>query len=140
MNRGDNRGSRPVSHPRNNDYNRGGKNKTGGYPMKYNLSDIMRKAWSLFRKLGISFGECLHRAWAAAKAEPVNAERIAKAKAAAGITEATNTWSGWQKIGYEVIHGSKALFGADLVYAAKGDGAIYKARFFGTSQVQPIGA
>ena len=54
--------------------------------MKYNLSDIMRKAWSLFRKLGISFGECLHRAWAAAKAEPVNAERIAKAKAAAGIT------------------------------------------------------
>ena len=53
--------------------------------MKYNLSDIMRKAWSLFRKLGISFGECLHRAWAAAKAEPVNAERIAKAKAAAGI-------------------------------------------------------
>ena len=77
--------------------------------MKYNLSDIMRKAWSLFRKLGISFGECLHRAWAAAKAETVNAERIAKAKAAAGITEDTNTWSGWQKIGYEVIHGSKAL-------------------------------
>ena len=101
--------------------------------MKYNLSDIMRKAWSLFRKLGISFGECLHRAWAAAKAEPVNAERIARAKAAAGITEDTNTWSGWQKIGYEVIHGSKALFGADLVYAAKGDGAIYKARFFGAS-------
>lgn len=108
--------------------------------MKYNLSDIMRKAWSLFRKLGISFGECLHRAWAAVKAEPVNAERIAKAKAAAGITEDTNTWSGWQKIGYEVIHGSKALFGADLVYAANGDGAIYKARFFGASQVQPIGA
>ena len=108
--------------------------------MKYNLSDIMRKAWSLFRKLGISFGECLHRAWAAAKAEPVNAERIARAKAAAGITEDTNTWSGWQKIGYEVIHGSKALFGADLVYAAKGDGAIYKARFFGASQVHPIGA
>ena len=108
--------------------------------MKYNLSEVMRKAWSLFRKLGIAFGECLHRAWASAKAEPINAERIAKAKTAAGITEEINTWSGWQKIGYEVIHGSKALFGVDLIYAAKGDGAIYKARFFGTSQVQPIAA
>lgn len=108
--------------------------------MKYNLSKIMHKAWSLFRKLGITFSECLHRAWAAAKAEPVNAERIAQAKAAAGIIEETNTWSGWQKLGYEVRHGSKALFGTDLIYASKGDGATYKARFFGASQVQPIEA
>lgn len=106
--------------------------------MKYNLSKIMHKAWSLFRKLGISFAECLHRAWAAAKAEPVNAARVSKAKAAAGITEETNTWSGWQKLGYEVIHGSKALFGADLIWATKGDGKTYKARFFGASQVQPL--
>ena len=55
--------------------------------MKYNLSKIMHKAWELFRKLGISFAECLHRAWAAAKAEPVNAERITYSKAAVGITE-----------------------------------------------------
>ena len=108
--------------------------------MKYNLSRIMAKAWELFRKLGICFAECLHRAWAAAKAEPVNADRIAQAKAAAGITEEVNTWSGWQKLGYMVAHGSKALFGADLIYATKGDGAIYKARFFGASQVQPISA
>lgn len=106
--------------------------------MKYNLSKIMANAWELFHKLGISFAECLHRAWAAAKAEPVNAARIADAKAAAGITEETNTWSGWQKLGYEVIHGSKALFGATLIWATKGDGAAYKARFFGASQVQPI--
>lgn len=107
--------------------------------MKYDLSKIMRKAWDLFRKLGIAFSACLHRAWAAAKAEPINAERIRKAKAAAGISEEANTWSGWRKLGYEVIHGSKALFGADLIYAAKGDGEVYKARFFGASQVQPIG-
>lgn len=113
--------------------------KKGAYLMKYNFSYIMRKAWTLFRKLGVSFGECLRRAWAAVKAEPVNAERIARAKAAAGVTEATNTWSGWQKAGYEVIHGSKALFGADLIYAVKGNGAVYKARFFGVSQVKPIG-
>ena len=106
--------------------------------MNYNLSKIMHKAWELFRKLGISFAECLHRAWAAAKAEPVNAERITYSKAAVGITEDVNTWSGWRDLGYEVIHGSKALFGTDLIYAAKGDGAIYKARFFGLSQVQPV--
>lgn len=108
--------------------------------MKYNLSQIMHTAWRLFRKLEISFSEALHRAWVSAKAAPVNAERIEAAKAAAGITEETKTWSGWREAGYEVIHGSKALFGCDLIYGSKGDGAIYKARFFGASQVQPIAA
>lgn len=73
-----------------------------------------------------------------AKAAPVNAQRIEDAKAAAGITEETNTWSGWRDAGFEVIHGSKALFGCDLIYASKGDGAVYKARFFGASQDQAI--
>lgn len=106
--------------------------------MKYNLSKIMSKAWKLFHKLGISFAECLHRAWEAAKAEPVNAARIAQAKARAGITEEVNTWTGWRKLGYEVRHGAKALFGADLIWATKGAGAVYKARFFGASQVAAI--
>ena len=65
--------------------------------MKYNLSEIMRTAWNLFRKLGISFSEALHRAWAAAKANPINAARIEQAKASAGITETVNTWAGWRK-------------------------------------------
>ncbi len=108
--------------------------------MKYDLSHIMHKAWELFRKLGISFSECLHRAWQSAKAQDVNAARIAAAKAAAGVAEETNTWSGWKALGYEVVHGSKALFGVDLIHASKGDGKIYKARFFGASQVQPISA
>ena len=104
--------------------------------MRYNLSKIMTKAWTLFRKLEITFSEALHRAWLSAKAEPVNAKRIEDAKAEAGITEDVNTWAGWKAAGYEVVHGSKALFGADLIYGSKGDGAIYKARFFGASQVQ----
>ena len=108
--------------------------------MKYDLRKIMLAAWKIYRKGGQSFSESLHRAWISAKAEPVNAERIETAKAAAGITEETNTWSGWQKLGFEVIHGSKALFGCDLIYGSKGDGAIYRARFFGLSQVQPIPA
>ena len=110
--------------------------------MKYNMSKIMKAAWNIFRKAAqkaaISFAEALHRAWLSAKAEPINAERIAAAKAAAGVVEATNTWAGWKAKGFEVIHGSKALFGCDLIYGSKGDGAIYKARFFGQSQVAAI--
>ncbi len=106
--------------------------------MKYNLSQIMKKAWELFRKAEITFPEALHRAWLSAKAVEINQNRIEKAKEAAEVTEETNTWSEWKKLGYEVIHGSKAVFGADLIWGSKGDGAIYKARFFGRSQVQEV--
>lgn len=106
---------------------------------KYDLRAIMLRAWRLYRDgKGLSFAEALHRAWISEKAAPINAERIEAAKAAAGVTEQTETWSGWKKLGYEVIHGSKALFGCDLIHGSKGDGAIYKARFFGLSQVQAI--
>lgn len=109
--------------------------------MKYNLRKIMLRAWKVYRQnkeKGISFAESLHRAWLSAKAEEVNAKRIEYAKQAAGITEETNTWAGWKNLGYEVIHGSKALFGATLIWGSKGDGAEYKARFFGASQVQAM--
>lgn len=105
---------------------------------RYDLSHIMKKAWELFRKAKLTFAEALHRAWLSAKAAEINQKRIEDAKAAAGITEDTNTWSGWKQLGYEVIHGSKALFGAELVWGSKGDGVIYKARFFGASQVRAI--
>ena len=109
--------------------------------MKYNLSKIMSHAWRLFRKLEISFAEALHRAWQSAKARPINQKRIAEAKAAAGVTEDTDTWSGWKDRGYEVIHESKALFQVELIYASRGDDARpYKASFFSFSQVQPIAA
>lgn len=45
---------------------------------KYNLSEIMHKAWKLYRKGVSSFAEALHRAWNSAKAAPVNA-RLQKA-------------------------------------------------------------
>ena len=104
--------------------------------MKYNLREIMLRAWRIYRKGGISFAEALHRAWLTAKAEPVNAARVEDAKAAAGITEEVRTWSGWKEAGFEVIHGSKALFGVALIWGSRGDGATYNARFFGASQVQ----
>ena len=61
-------------------------------------------------------------------------------KIAAGIGEEARTWSGWRELGREVIHGSKALFGAALIWGSKGDGAVYNARFFGLSQTVEIGA
>ena len=63
--------------------------------MKYDLRKIMTRAWSIFRKAAskaaISFSEALHRAWLSAKAEPINAERVEAAKAAAGVVEETAT-------------------------------------------------
>lgn len=108
--------------------------------MKYNLRDIMTRAWRLFRKLAVSFSEALHRAWLSEKAKPINAQRVEAAKAAAGVLEEVRTWSGWREAGYEVRHGSKALFSAVLIHGSKGDGATYKASFFGASQVEPTAA
>ena len=106
--------------------------------MKYNLRAIMLRAWKNFRKGGMTFGEALHRAWLSEKAQDVNQQRVEAAKEAAGILEEVNTGYGWKLLGFEVIHGMKALFGVDLIHGSKGDGAIYKARFFGASQVQAI--
>ena len=106
--------------------------------MKYDLKRIMLNAWKNYRKNDISFAEALHRAWLTAKAESINADRIEKSKVAAGVTEEINTWSAWRKLGYEVIHGSRALFGCNLIWGSKGDGAVYKAHFFGRSQVQRL--
>lgn len=108
--------------------------------MTFNLSEIMAHAWRLFRRgQGLPFGECLHRAWQAAKAAPVNAETIQRAAQAAGVDGEVNTWAGWKHLGFEVIHGSKALFQCLLIYASQGDGTTYTASFFNRSQVQPCG-
>lgn len=105
---------------------------------KYDLKAIMTRAWKIFRKAKITFAEALHRAWLSAKAVEINRKRIERAKEAAEVTEEANTWSEWKKQGYEVIHGSKALFGADLIWGSKGEGVVYKAQFFGKSQVQEV--
>ena len=107
---------------------------------KFNLSEIMRKAWKLYRKGVAAFGECLHRAWNSAKAAPINAQRIEDARQAAGVAEPVNTWAGWKAAGYEVLHGAKALFQVSLIHSSRGDGQTYRASFFGASQVQPLEA
>lgn len=116
------------------------KKRKGEQNMKYDLRKIMLRAWRLYREGKGSFAECLHRAWISAKAAPVNEQRIAAVKAAAGVGEETNTWAGWREHGFAVAHGSRALFSAELIHGSKGDGKTYRASFFGLSQVQPITA
>ncbi|MBR5862094.1 MAG: hypothetical protein IKZ08_02070 [Bacteroidales bacterium] len=99
---------------------------------KYNLKSIMSAAWKIFRKGIQSFAVALRMAWANAKAH--NA-----AKAEAGISEETHTWSGWKLLGYEVIHESKALYKAILSDPATKSGKRVTC-YFGASQVQPIEA
>ncbi len=98
--------------------------------MKYNLSKIMSAAWKMFRKGVSSFAVALRLAWA-------NAKTHNAAKAEAGITEETHTWSGWKALGYEVIHESKALYKAVINDPATKSGTRTTC-YFGASQVQPI--
>ena len=107
---------------------------------KFDLHKIMCRAWALYRKGVAAFAECLHRAWASAKAQPINAQRIHAAQQDAGITEPVNTWAGWKAQGREVLHGAKAAFQVLLIYASKGDGQTYRASFFPESLTQPMNA
>ena len=99
---------------------------------RYNLSGIMKAAWSIFRKGVSSFSMALRMAWAIAKTHNT-------AKEAAGISEETHTWFGWKKLGYEVIHGSKAMYQATVTDPATKSGT-RKTSYFGASQVQPVSA
>ena len=100
--------------------------------MKYNLSQIMSAAWRFYRKGIQTFAQALRLAWANAKAHSA-------AKAAAGVTGETHTWSGWRQLGYEVAHGSKAMYQVTLADPATRSGT-RAVSYFGSSQVQPINA
>ena len=100
--------------------------------MRYNMRRIMAEAWKIFRKGVQTFAEALRLSWANAKAH--NA-----AKASAEVTEETHTWSGWQALGFEVIHESKALYKV-LIHDPATKSGHRTTCYFGVSQVQPLGA
>lgn len=99
---------------------------------KYDHSRIMSAAWRFFRKGIQTFAQALRLAWANAKAHTA-------VKEASGIVEETHTWSGWRQLGYEVAHGSKALYKVVLADPATKNGTRITC-YFGASQVQPIEA
>lgn len=100
--------------------------------MKYHLSSIMRAAWRFFRKGAASFSMALRMAWANEKARHA-------AQEAARIAEETHTWAGWQRLGYEVRHESKAMYQTIITDPGTKSGT-RRASYFGRSQVQPITA
>ena len=108
--------------------------------MKYNLSKLMKKAWSLFRaaakKAAITFGEALRRAWAWLKVQEANTAKVEAAAEAAGIVEEFHTWAGWQALGRMVIHTEEAAFKCEVADPTTKKGARVKC-FFLYSQTQP---
>lgn len=108
--------------------------------MKYDLSKLMRKAWSLYRqaakKAAITFAEALRRAWKWAKAQAANNARIEAAANDAGIVEEYHGWAGWQAMGRMVIHGEKAAFQVTVDTPEKGEGKTFRKSFFTYSQTQ----
>ena len=100
--------------------------------MKYHLSSIMRAAWRLYRKGADSFSVALRMAWANEKARHA-------AQEAAGIAEEAHTWAGWQRLGYEVRHESRAMYQTIITDPGTKSGTRL-ASYFGRSQVQPITA
>ena len=81
--------------------------------MKYNLSKLMRKAWSLYRrdnKKGTTFSEALKAAWRWIKVQSANTAKVEATAAALGIAEEFHSWAGWKALGRMVIHTSEAAF------------------------------
>ena len=82
--------------------------------MKYNLSKLMKKAWTIYRKAAGSFSEALKLAWAWIKVQDINAAKVEAVANALGIEEEYHSWAGWQAIGRMVIHTSEAVFKVEV--------------------------
>lgn len=108
--------------------------------MKYDLSKLMKKAWSLFRsaakKTAITFSEALRKAWAWIRVQEANAAKIEAAAEAAEIEEEYHSWAGWQSLGRMVIHTEQAAFKVEVEDPTTKKGTRVKS-FFLYSQTQP---
>ena len=111
--------------------------------MKYNLSKLMKKAWSLYKaaakKTAISFGEALRKAWAWLKVQEANKAIVEAAAAALGIDEEFHTWAGWQALGRMVIHTSEAAFKVKVADPTTKNGTRIQSYFiYSDTQVAPV--
>jgi len=108
--------------------------------MKYDLSKLMKKAWSLFRsaakKTAITFSEALRKAWAWIRVQEANAAKVEAAAEAAEIEEEYHSWAGWQNLGRMVIHTEQAAFKVEVEDPTTKKGTRVKS-FFLYSQTQP---
>ena len=108
--------------------------------MKYDLSKLMKKAWSLFRsaarKTAISFSEALRKAWQWIRVQEANAAKVEAAAEAAEIEEEYHSWAGWQNLGRMVIHTEQAAFQVEVEDPTTKKGTRVQS-FFLYSQTQP---
>ena len=108
--------------------------------MKYDLSKLMKKAWSLFRsaarKTAITFSEALKKAWQWIRVQEANAAKIEAAAEAAEIEEEYHSWAGWQNLGRMVIHTEQAAFQVEVEDPTTKKGTRVQS-FFLYSQTQP---
>ena len=109
---------------------------------RYNLSTLMSKAWSIYRKASkkatASFADALKAAWAWIKVQASNKALVNATAAALGIDEEYHTWAGWQAIGRMVIHTSKAAFQVEVADPSTTKGTRIQSYFiYSDTQVAP---
>ena len=109
---------------------------------RYNLSTLMKKAWSLYRKASkkatANFADALRAAWAWIKVQAANTAKVAEVAAALGIEEEYHTWAGWQAIGRMVIHTSEASFKVEVADPTTKKGTRIQSYFiYSDTQVAP---
>ena len=112
---------------------------------KYNMSKLMKKAWSLYRKASkkaaASFADALRIAWAWIKVQAANAEKVEAAAVAAGFGDMVcHTWYGWKNLGREVMHTEKAVFQVELADPSTKKGTRVESYFTYEQTFAPIAA
>ena len=113
--------------------------------MKYNLSKLMKKAWSLYRKAmkkgNATFGAALKAAWAWLKVQGENAVKVEAAAVAAGFGDMVcRTWYGWKAVGREVMHTEKAAFQVTIADPTTKAGHRVESYFTYEQTFEPIAA
>lgn len=109
---------------------------------RYDLSKLMHKAWSLYRKASkkatANFADALRAAWAWIKVQAANKAKVEAVAAALGIVEEFHTWAGWQALGRMVIHTSEATFKVEVADPTTKKGTRIQSYFiYSDTQVAP---
>lgn len=110
---------------------------------RFDLSKLMKKAWSLYRqaakKAVTTFSAALRRAWAWLKAQAANTAKVEAVADALGIVEEYHSWAGWQALGRMVCHTEQATFQVEVADPTTRKGTRVQS-FFVYSQTQPAPA
>lgn len=109
--------------------------------MKYNLSKLMKKAWSLYRqamkKGSTTFSEALKTAWRWIRVQDANAVKVETAANEACYGDIVcHTWAGWQALGRMVCHTETALFKVTIDDPTTRTGTRIQS-YFSREQTQP---